>query len=214
MEIKLAQSEGTDGKGAYDVNQLHTIMAGSGDPYSALTPFRRRLLRALHDHTVLNALSAVFQRSATEIQSELEPLIAAGLVHERDGQYRPTFFIANATETALADGHARRTGQCLAEHLLDRWNQVERAYAQLSICDDWPLREWAFLFVGSRILDIGLLHALIDDGRQLPPAPPRPTADHPEARYFFWMIEGRRDQLGRYGQRAVYSPCTTTSRSR
>jgi len=137
------------------------------------------------------------------VERELEPLVTASLAQEQNGHYQATFFIASSTETLQVTAHARGTGRLLAQQLLLRWNNIETAYKQLAVSHDYDLRNLAFLFVGDVILDVGLLDALARDGTLMPSAPARPSPDHPDARYYFWMVEGDADQLGWYGQRAI-----------
>ena len=178
-------------------------MAGNGNPYSVLTPLCKGLLRAFHDRLSLPDVAVAFGISAADVERELEPLVTASLAQEQNGHYQATFFIASSTETLQVTAHARGTGRLLAQQLLLRWNNIETAYKQLAVSHDYDLRNLAFLFVGDVILDVGLLDALARDGTLMPSAPARPSPDHPDARYYFWMVEGDADQLGWYGQRAI-----------
>jgi len=187
----------------YDTRRLHAIMAGSGDPYSVLTPLRKGLLRAFHDRLSLPDVAAAFGISAADVERELEPLVTASLAQEQNGHYQATFFIASCTETLQVTAHARGTGRLLAQRLLQGWDDIETAYKQLGVSHDYGFRDLAFLLVGDVILDVGLLDALAHDGTLMPAAPARPSPDHPDARYYFWMIEGDPDQLGWYGQCAT-----------
>jgi len=181
-------------------------MAGNGNPYSVLTPLRKGLLRAFYDRLSLPDVAVVFGISAADVERELEPLVTASLVQEQNGHYQATFFIASSTETLQVTTHARETGRLLAQRLLLRWDDIETAYKQLAVGHDYGLRNVAFLFVGDVILDVGLLDALARDRTLMPAAPARPSPDHPDARYYFWMVEGDPDQLGWYGQRAIALP--------
>lgn len=196
----------SDNPSTYDIQRLHAIMAGNGDPYSVLTPLRKGLLHALHDGLSVPDLATAFGISTADVERELEPLVAANLAQKRSGHYQPAFFIANATETLRVAANARDTGHVLAQRLLQQWDEIEVTYEQLAVSRSGEFRHLAFLFVGDMILDIGLLDALARDETLMPPAPARPSPGHPEARYYFWMIEGTPDQLGRYGQRATTLP--------
>jgi len=83
---------------------------------------------------------------------------------------------------------------------------LRELFEQLAIGKSRDFRSMAFLLVGDMILDIGLLNALACDGSLMPTAPARPDPDYANARYYFWMIEGDLDQLGRYGQRGTDLP--------
>jgi hypothetical protein len=180
---------------------LHAIMAGTGDPYAVLTPLRMGLLRGLHDGLAVPQLAERLGLTPDDTRHELAPVVAASLAVERDGGYRPAFWIADAEETHRIDAHARRSGRSLADALLTRWAEVEATYRELAIGRTWGLRELAFVLVGGRILDVGLLCVLAREGSLMPPAPARPGPGRPDARYYLWMIEGDPDHLGRYGQR-------------
>lgn len=189
-----------------NLQRLHAIMAGNGNPYGVLTPTRKRLLRALHDNVAISEIATTLGMTASDIQDELTPLITAHLVMRHGEHYQPAFFIASATETQRVTEHAHDTGRMLANRLLAQWDEIESTYQQLVISRDWAFSDLAFLLVGDRILDIGLLDAFARDGKLMQPAPARPSPDSPKARYYFWMIEGAEDQLGRYGQRATPLP--------
>jgi DNA-binding transcriptional ArsR family regulator len=181
-------------------------MAGSGDPYAVLTPLRLRLLRALHDGATVAGLAAEAGLSPGQVRTELAPLRVAHLIAGDDDRPRPTFVVAGVAETRRVAAHAAGVGRLLAERLLDRWPATEAAYRQLALAAAVPLPDVAFLLVGDRVLDVGLLDALARDGRLMPPAAARPSPGRPDARYYLWLIEGEHDQLGRYGQRVINLP--------
>ena len=185
----------------YEKKKLYLSMAGSGNPWEALTKERRYILRALHDGLSLEMLAEVFSMSDEEILAEIKPMQEASLVKEENGRYVPAFFIcASISETEKVYSHSKSTGKMLAETLLSQWNGLERSYSKLSISRSYPFNEQAFLLVGSRLLDIGLLGALSRDKSLLTPAPPRPSPGRPDSRYYFWMVEGELEHLGKYGQ--------------
>jgi hypothetical protein len=180
---------------------LHAIMAGTGDPYAVLTPLRMGLLRGLHDGLAVPQLAERLGLTPDDVRQELASVVVASLAVEEDGGYCSTFLIADAEETRRVEAHARGAGRALADALLTHWAEVEATYRELAIARTWGLREVGFVLVGDRILDVGLLRALAREGTLMPPAPARPGPGRPDARYYFWMIEGDPDHLGRYGQR-------------
>lgn len=181
-------------------------MAGRGNPWGALTTLRKQLMRALYDQLPLSELAETFELSVAEIKSELAPLVSAQLVKEVDESYKPAFFIANGAQTQRITDHASRAGQALASHLWDHWDDLEDHYHRLSVSADYSFQDLAFLLLGGRLLDIGLLEALAKDKALLLPAPARPSSDRPDARYYFWMIEGDLTKLGKYGQEDIGLP--------
>lgn len=191
---------------SYDKLPLYMSMAGRGNPWSALTTLRKQLMRGLYDQLTFSELAEAFELSVADIKSELAPLVSTQLVKEVDESYQPAFFIANSAQTQRITDHALRTGQALAAHLWNRWDDLEAHYMRLSVSDIFSFQDLAFLLVGGRLLDIGLLEALTKDKSLLLPAPARPSPDRPDARYYFWMIEGDLTKLGKYGQEDVSLP--------
>lgn len=190
----------------YPAERLHAIMAGNGNPYAVLTPLRRQLIRALHDGLTAEELAATFGLSTENATAELAPLVDASLVHQADDTYVPSFFVADADETCAGAKLADHIGRQLAEFLLNRWGEFVETYRRMAIHGDHEFASVSFLLVGDLILDVGLLDALARDGRLMPRAPARPSPGHPDAHYYFWMIDGSHDHLGRYGQRAIDLP--------
>ncbi len=193
-------------KNYYEELPLYMSMAGSGNPWGALTTLRKQLMRALFDKIPISELGDIFNLTINEIKSELTPLVEAHLVKEFDGQYHPAFFIANGEETQLTIEHASHIGQSFASHLLNRWNDLDDHYNHLAVSKSYSFQTLAFLLVGGRLLDIGLLEALAKDRTLLLPAPSRPSSDRPDARYYFFMIEGDLSSLGKYGQEDISLP--------
>lgn len=191
----------------YDpVEGLNLAMAGNGDPYAVLSP---RLLRVLRDLGSGLPLSEVATRAATSVaalRAELAPLVAASLVSERGEGYRPGFCILDREEVMQTDRHAAVVGERLAGLLLERWDAPAAAYRELAVSKVGAFADLAFFLVGDRILDVGLLDALAEQGSLMPAAPARPSPTLPEARYYLWMIAGVPEQLGRYGQRTTGLP--------
>jgi hypothetical protein len=190
----------------YEKKKLYLSMAGSGGPWKALTKERRSLLRALHDGLSLERLADIFGMSTEEILFEIKSMQKASLVKEENGRYIPTFFIASSSETQKVYSHSKSTGKMLAETLFSQWDELERSYSKLSISSSHPFKEQAFMLVGSRLLDIGLLGALSHDKSLLTPSPSRPSPGRPDSRYYFWMVEGELEHLGKYGQSDIPLP--------
>jgi len=187
-------------------HRLHAVMAGNGDPYAVLTTLRLRLLHAMREGASVDELAGSFDLDADQVRAELAPLIDFSLVVEESGVLRPTVLIVSEEETLRVDAHASALGLKLAERLLTQQDGLERAYAELDVSAAWSFVELAFLLVGDRILDVGLLDALARDGTLMPAAPARPSPARSDARYYFWSIEGEHDLLGRYGQRGTSLP--------
>ena len=185
----------------YDAGNLHAVMAGNGDPYAVLTPLRMRLLRGLHDLPVNTNLASALGLTETMLNQEVAALQAASLVSERHGRLRPNFVIADAVEAARVAAHAREAGDELAAQLALNWAAIDADYRRMAVSAEFALADIAFLLVGDRVLDVGLLDALALDRRLMRSAPLRPAPRTPDARYYFWMIEGDADYVGWYGQR-------------
>lgn len=189
-----------------DKTDLYADMVGSGTPYAALTPLRKQILCALYDEKTLVQLSFQFGMPIRDILAEIGPLVAASLAREEDGRYSPAFFIADADETRRVAEHAAETGAMLAACLQEQWTAIEQVYRQLSISQHYDLIQTAFFLIGNRILDTGMREALARDGTLLPSAPARPAPDNPDAHYYFWMVEGNRDDLGQYAAQTIALP--------
>lgn len=174
---------------------LHVMMAGSGRPYDALTPRRIEIIRALH-----HGLEPL------DLEAEIGPLLEANLVCFDDGRYLPTFFVATHEEAERTVAHAETVGLALARCIQDHWSSIKATFEVIRPTPGTALRQYAFLLVGARILDIGLLAALSRDAALMPPPPHRPSPLNPEARYYFWMFDGPARWKGRYGQRGLDIP--------
>ena len=182
-----------------DLDRLHVSLAGSGNPWKAITRFRLGLLRSLHDGLTVSNLARAAGKTSDHIEKELHPLIEANLLLKQGQRYLPSFFIADAFETRKIVDHAHELGRSLADHLTSVWSQIETKFGELSTSHSNSIRDFGFMLVGAHILDIGLLEALKRDRTLLKPAPARPSPDRPKARYYFYMIEGDQADLGRYG---------------
>ncbi len=184
-------------------HRLHAVMAGNGDPYAVLTTLRLRLLRGMQGGATAEVLARSFDLDTDRLRAELAPLIEASLVVDESGIFRPNVLIATEEETRIVDAHATVLGKRLADRLKQQWVGLERDFAVLDVSGRSTFAELAFLLVGDRILDVGLLDALAHDGTLMPAAPARPSPGRTEARYYFWLIEGDHELLGKYGQRTT-----------
>jgi hypothetical protein len=186
--------------------ELQVAMAGRGNPYKVLTPLRKEMLRAIHEtypDSTLSALQQQFQYD--QLEAEVTPLLEASLLRERNGVYAPGFYIADAEETSRGIAHAREMGARLANQIMRDWVNLKPVIENLNLAP-WTFDDLAFFLIDNRVLDVGLLNALVRDGTLLPPAPSRPSPDFPGAHYYFWMVEGDSDALGAYGQRYTLLP--------
>jgi len=190
----------------YPPDRLHAIMAGSGNPFGVMTPMAKRLIRALHDGMDVASAAQRLEISEREAHEILDKLEEVSLIEKRGDTVALRFFVASETEVASCLKLAHDVGRLLADHLLGQWSELRKLYDRMAISRDAPLESRSFLLVGDFILDVGLLEALARDANLMPAAPHRPSLDSPDARYYFWMIEGAHDQLGRYGQRSIDLP--------
>lgn len=184
----------------YQKKKIYCSMAGSGDPWSALTKPRRPILLAMHDGLNIERLAEVFDMSVEQMISEIKPLLESNLVKAVDNKVMPNFFVANLSETKKVYSHSKTTGKLLAEALVKEWDKLERSFSELSISKFHSLKEQGFMFIGARILDIGVLGALVRDKSLLTTVPSRPSPERPHAQYYFWMVEGEPEHLGKFGQ--------------
>ncbi|MFX0091124.1 MAG: hypothetical protein ACFFBD_05115 [Candidatus Hodarchaeota archaeon] len=194
----------------YDEKQVYASLAGSGNPWGALTRIRARILFALHDKLSIFDIATLFGKTTEDIEAEITPLIEANLLKKQNGIYSPTFIISDATETRRVTDHAQIIGKKLAEQLLSRWEEIETVYSSLDVSQNYTFKEIGLMLVGSRLLDINLLEGLVQDGMILS-APNRPSPDRPDARYYFWMVEGKPEDLGKYGQEDIDLPWSNWS---
>lgn len=184
----------------YSDRKIFCSMAGSGDPWSAFTKPRRTIMLALHDGLNIEDLSKEFNLSERQINNELNELKKSSLIRQLNNNFVPDIFIADLTETKIVYSHSKTTGQKLAALLLKEWDQLEHFYAKLSLSKSYSLENMGFMLVGSRILDMGVLGELVKDKSLLTIAPSRPSPGRPDSKYYFWMVEGDREHLGKYGQ--------------
>lgn len=184
----------------YENQKAYFSLAGGGDPWSYLTVARKNILRALHDGFSLEEIQDIFNISLDDLMDEIMPLVESSLVQEVRNDFIPTFLIVNFEETNIVFEYSKKLGKILANTLLSKWNEIKQVYEQLNISKKHSFAEQSFLLVGSRMLDIGLLEELVKDGTILKPAPLRPSPERPNAQYYFFLIEGELEHLGKYGQ--------------
>lgn len=184
----------------YEESHAYFSLAGSGDPWSYLTKIRKNILRALHDRLSTEEIASTYNLSLDDLMNEIEPLIESTLVQKIRNNFAPTFLITNHEETKIVFNHSKEMGRKLADILILNWGEIEQVFEQLEISQKHSFAEQSFLLVGSRMLDIGLLEELVKDGNILKPAPLRPSPNRPNARYYFFLIEGKLEHLGKYGQ--------------
>ncbi len=182
-----------------DISQIHLSLAGSGDPWSSLTKLRVWLLRELHNGVDLNELASRLDLTPEELSAEIQPLQDTSLVFSSNGQLRPSFLFANYEETQLVYKHASEFSKTIADSIEENFENIRESYMKLDVSNEYNFEEMAFLLIGGRIIDIKLLEKLTEGQRLMPPAPPRPGPERPDAHYYFWMIEGEKKHLGEYG---------------
>jgi len=184
----------------YDGSRVHLSLAGSGDPWSALTKLRKRILRELHDQPDSTILADMLGMKPTELIAEIRPMMDASLVYEMNGLYHPSFLVTNEIETQTVYNHACTFSKNLADTIQADFDEIRDAYHELTISTSYDFDETALFLVGGRILDIKLLEKLSIGNRIMTPAPSRPSPARPDARYYFFMVEGDPLQLGGFGQ--------------
>lgn len=191
--------------GPFNPEQLQVAMMGHGSPKCHLTPLRKCLLRALLDAPPHGTLARTFELPLPKLEAELRALEQVGLVAHSAAGYRPTFLVVAAEEVAAVVARAQRSASAQAALLTARWPELHRALRELKV-GEWDLPELAFFLVGNWLLDQSLLAALAHAGTLMPPPPQRPLEGEPDARYYLWLVEGAREDLGHYGQRAHALP--------
>jgi hypothetical protein len=183
----------------YTERSIYPSLAGSGDPWTALTKTRLQMMLAMHDGLDSEQLAEIFELSEQQLEDEVNPLIESNLVHVRDEGYVPSVFVAGFEEAERVHRSSRELGSKLAGALIADWSALESAFSKLSISGSSSLKQQGFMLVGARILDIGVLGVLAKDKSLLLPAPSRPSPTRPDAHYYFWIVEGNPVHLGKYG---------------
>ncbi|MEI7470532.1 MAG: hypothetical protein WCL57_20200, partial [Chloroflexota bacterium] len=113
----------------WDESSIRVVMAGTGNPYHYLTPFRKQLIWAIHHDGRKSVLVRQFDISIEKLENETAPLIQATLVQERNGEYEVVFFVANEIETATVAMHAKQMGVLLADYCERGWPRFQQIYA-------------------------------------------------------------------------------------
>ena len=156
-------------------------------------------MKFLNDGMTLSELALELELTLEELDAEIEPLREVSLVWEKDGQLRPSFLMADQSETLLVYDHASKLSGSIVNSIEQQIDNIRESYKHLEVSQYHDFEEMAFLLVGGRIIDIKLLEKLTTGARLLPPAPSRPSPERPDAHFYFWMIEGERKHLGEYG---------------
>lgn len=185
---------------------LQAVMVGSGNPYQVLNDRRKQIVRALYEADSLSEIRVQLQLTEDALEDDLDALIQSSLVEKIGPTYKPTFLVANHNETSRVIRHAKSLGDKFHQQLLEDWDDLSDAFAQLTLSEKYSLHDIGFLLVGANILDIGLLECLAGDATLMPPAPHRPSPGYPDSYYYFWMIEGEPNDTGKYGQNAMPLP--------
>lgn len=187
-------------------NRLHLAVAGPANPYAVLRPEHLPLLHTLRQGATAGEAAAALGVALADLHATLTSLERYGLLELRGGLWSPTFVVLAADEVQSCDAQAQELGRQLARAVQRLEPQVAEAFEQLGRGPDAHLYDEGFLLVADRVLDVGLLDALAQDGRLMPPAPPRPNPAQPDARYYLWLIAGGPELLGQYGQRTTPLP--------
>jgi len=184
----------------YANSNVFLSMAGSGNPWDYFKPSSKLTLRALHDGYSLAEIQKLFQVSKEELLEKINLLMDANLLRKENQKYYPTFLIVNEEETKKTYNHAKEIGRIIADELVKNWEKIKEDFAKLNISRKYSIKDLSLVLVGSKILDIGLLEALVKDRTLLMPAPNRPSLKIPDAKYYFYMIDGKTEHLGKYGE--------------
>ncbi len=187
-------------KKRYDGSKVYLSLAGSGDPWSSLTSLRKQILRELHDTPDLEELASTLDMDVASLRSEISPMQEASLIFEHDGYFRPSFLVADESESQHVYEHAYSLSSNLADIIETHYDKIRNSYQNLDLVKVLDFDDIALFLVGGRILDIKLLEKLSNGDRVMPPAPPRPSPERPDARYYFFMVEGDPVQLGGFGE--------------
>jgi len=141
-----------------------------------------------------------------EVMERINLLIDAHLVKKQDGRYFPTFLIVDGEETGKTFQHAKKTGRIIADELTNSREDLKKEFSKLEISRRFSIDDLSLVLIGSRVLDIGLLEASAKDQTLLRPAPKRPSPLRPDAQYYFFMIDGQPEHLGKYGEESKDLP--------
>jgi len=184
----------------YANSKIILSMAGSGNPWDYFKPSSKLTLRALHDGYSLVEIQRLFQVSEEELWERISLLIDANLVKKENEEYYPTFLIVDEEETKKTFHHAEKIGRIIADELSYGLEELKTEFSKLEISKEHAIDDLSLVLIGSKILDIGLLEVLVKDRTLLRPAPKRPSPERPDAQYYFFMIDGQPEHLGKYGE--------------
>lgn len=190
----------------YAASNIVLSMAGSGNPWDYFQPSSKHTLRALHDGYSLSEIQELLHVSEEELLEKVNRLIDASLVKREDGEYHPTFLIVDREETKKTFHHSERMGRMISDELTKNLGRLNRKFTELEISKAYSIDDLSLVLIGSKILDIGLLEALVKDRALLRPAPKRPSPERPDAQYYFFMIDGQPEHLGKYGEDSIDLP--------
>lgn len=190
----------------YANSNIILSMAGSGNPWDYIKPSSKLILRALHDGYSTEEIQELFQISEEELFKSINLLIDANLVRKENKKYHPTFLIVDEEETKKTFHHAEKIGRVIADELTNSLGELKNEFSKLETSREHVLDDLSLVLIGSKILDIGLLEAMIKDRALLGPAPKRPSPERPEAQYYFFMIDGKPEHLGKYGENSKDLP--------
>ncbi len=181
-------------------------MAGSGNPWDYFQPSSKLTLRAIHDGHSLAEIQELLHISEEELLGKVNLLIDASLVKRENGKYHPTFLIVDKDETKKTFHHSEKIGRMISDELMKNFARLSRKFTELEISKVYSIDDLSLVLIGSKILDIGLLEALVKDRVLLRPAPKRPSPKRPDAQYYFFMIDGQPEHLGKYGEDSIDLP--------
>ena len=190
----------------YSKSKIYLSMAGSGNPWGYFKQSSKFTLRALHDGYTLIEIEELLQTSEEELMEKIDLLMKANLVRKENEKYYPTFLIVNESEAEKTYEHAKIFGKIIADELEKNWEELMDDFASLKASQKYSIKELSLILIGSKLLDIGLLEALVKDGTLLITAPTRPSPDRPDAKYYFYMVEGKTEYLGKYGENETDLP--------
>jgi len=175
-------------------------LAGSGNPWYVLKDKNYTIILSLHEDLELNVIADSLNITNEQLIYEIDTLIKYSLITKKNNNYYPNIFISNNYEVEKVYKFSKSVGIKLSEVIIEDWDILKKSYKALSISNLYSFKELGFMLVGSRILDMGVLGALVLDQSLLLPPRNRPSPSRPDACYYFWLIEGKHEHLGKYGQ--------------
>jgi len=190
----------------YAKSEIYLSLAGSGNPWDYFKPSSKLTLRALHDGYTLGEIQKMFHISEEELFEKINLLIKANLLRKENENYYPTFLIVNKIEAEKTYQHTKNFGKIIADELLKNWKELVDGFTNLEASQKFTIKELSLVLIGSKLLDIGMLEALVKDGTLLVTAPNRPSPERPDAKYYFYMVEGKTEYHGKYGENETDLP--------